>query len=59
MIWCSLEDNLVDSVSQVDHYAFPSEIAILAVYVVSDLGNLIVGDIIYIPRGGGLLSFHG
>ena len=37
-------------------YALPSEIATLAVYMVSDLGNLIVGDTFYITGGCGIIT---
>ena len=39
-------------------YAVPSEIAALATFMVSDFGNLIVGDTYYITGGSGLLSTH-
>lgn len=37
-------------------YSVPSEIAALATFMVSDLGNLIVGDTFYITGGSGLLN---
>jgi 3-oxoacyl-[acyl-carrier protein] reductase len=39
-------------------YAMPSEIAALATFMVSDLGNLIVGDTFYITGGSGTISSH-
>ena len=39
-------------------YALPEEIACLATYMVSDLGNLIVGDTFYITGGSGIVSLH-
>ena len=39
-------------------YAVPSEIAALATFMVSDLGNLIVGDTYYITGGSGVISLH-
>lgn len=39
-------------------FAMPSEIASLAVFMVSDMGNLIVGDTYYITGGSGLISLH-
>lgn len=39
-------------------YAMPSEIASLAVFMVSDMGNLIVGDTYFITGGSGLISLH-
>ncbi len=38
-------------------YAMPSEIASLATFMVSDLGNLIVGDTYYITGGSGVISY--
>ncbi len=38
-------------------YAMPSEIASLATFMVSDLGNMIVGDTFYITGGGGVISY--
>lgn len=39
-------------------YAMPSEIASLAVFMVSDMGNLIVGDTYYMTGGSGTISLH-
>ena len=39
-------------------YALPEEIASMAAYLVSDLGNLIVGDTIYMTGGSGIISLH-
>ena len=39
-------------------YAMPSEIAALATFMVSDMGNLIVGDTFYITGGSGTISLH-
>lgn len=39
-------------------YAVPSEIAALATFMVSDLGDLIVGDTYYITGGSGVISLH-
>lgn len=39
-------------------YALPEEIATLATYMVSDLGDLIVGDTFYITGGSGIVSLH-
>ena len=39
-------------------YAMPEEIANMAVILVSDVGNLIVGDTIYMSGGGGVISLH-
>lgn len=37
-------------------YAMPSEIAALAVFMVSDLGKLIVGDTVYMTGGSGVID---
>lgn len=39
-------------------YAMPSEIASLAVFMVSDMGNLIVGDTYFMTGGSGLITLH-
>lgn len=39
-------------------YAMPSEIANLAVFMASSMGDLIVGDSFYITGGGGTISLH-
>lgn len=39
-------------------YAVPSEIASLAVFMVSDMGNLIVGDTYFMTGGSGLITLH-
>ncbi len=39
-------------------FAVPSEIANLAVFMVSDMGDLIVGDSFYITGGSGTVSLH-
>ncbi len=51
-----------DDISRPKHpsgrYAVPSEIAALATFMVSDMGNLIVGDTFYITGGSGTISLH-
>lgn len=39
-------------------YALPEEVASLAAYMVSDLGDLIIGDTFYISGGSGIVSLH-
>lgn len=39
-------------------YALPSEIANLATFMVSDLGNMIVGDTVYMTGGSGVITLH-
>lgn len=53
------ETESIDMPSQPSgRYALPEEIASLAAYMVSDLGNLIVGDTFYITGGSGIVSLH-
>ena len=39
-------------------FAHPTEIASLAVFMVSDMGNLIIGDTYYMTGGSGTISYH-
>ena len=39
-------------------YALPEEIANMAVFLVSEMGRSIVGDIIYMTGGSALLSYE-
>lgn len=39
-------------------FSMPSEVAKLAVFMVSDMGNMIVGDTVYITGGSGTVSLH-
>ena len=40
-------------------YAYPKEIAELAAFMISDLGNLIIGDTFFISGGSGVTTLHG
>lgn len=40
-------------------YIMPQEIANLAVFMVSDMGNMIVGDTFYMTGGSGITTFNG
>ena len=40
-------------------YAMPSEIAALATFMVSDMGDMIVGDTFYMTGGSGTVTLHG
>lgn len=51
-------ESIYNESSPSGRYAVPSEIAELAVFMVSDLGNLIVGDTFYITGGSGTISYH-
>ena len=39
-------------------YEMPEEISQLAVFMVSDAGNMIVGDTVYITGGSGVITYH-
>lgn len=41
-----------------ERYATPEEIADLSLYLVSSMGDLVVGDTFYITGGGGTISYH-
>lgn len=51
-------DSIYNPVNPSGRYAMPSEIAALAVFMVSDFGNLIVGDTYYMTGGSGTISMH-
>lgn len=51
-------DSIYNAANPSGRYAMPSEIAALATFMVSDMGNLIVGDTFYITGGGGTISLH-
>lgn len=39
-------------------YALPEEIANMALFLVSDMGRMVVGDIVYMTGGAALLTFE-
>lgn len=49
-------DNLYNGKIPLGRYALPVEIANLAVFLVSAMGNSILGDIVYMTGGAGLIS---
>ena len=51
-------DEISHPTSPAGRYATPSEIANLAAFMVSDYGDLIVGDTFYISGGSGVISLH-
>lgn len=51
------ENNYLDT-QPTHRYAYPSEIAELAAFMVSDHGNLIVGDTYFISGGSGVTTLH-
>lgn len=44
--------------SPIGRYSSPEEIASLAVLLVSDMGNLVIGDTVYATGGSGVISLH-
>ena len=57
MLKKSAEGNLARSNSPIGRYILPKEIANAAVFLVSDMGRTIVGDIIYMTGGAGVITF--
>lgn len=45
-------------VTPIGRYALPEEIARLAAFMVSDMGDLIIGDTFYMTGGSGTISLH-
>lgn len=51
-------DSIYHPVNPAGRYALPSEIAALAAFMVSDYGNMIVGDTFYMTGGSGTITLH-
>lgn len=51
-------DDIYSDFTICGRYGLPNEIAELAVFMVSDFGNLIVGDTYYITGGSGVITYH-
>lgn len=51
-------DSIYHSDCPAGRYVTPEEIAKLATFMVSDMGNMIVGDVFYITGGSGTISLH-
>lgn len=58
MLGKSVGDSIENPEGSCGRFAMPSEIASLAVFMVSDMGNLIVGDTYYITGGSGTISLE-
>ncbi len=58
MLGKSVEDDIYKADNPSGRYALPSEIAALATFMVSDMGNYIVGDTFFITGGSGTISLH-
>ena len=52
-------DNIFHPTIPAGRYAVPSEIAVLATFMVSDMGDMIVGDTFYMTGGSGTITLHG
>lgn len=51
-------ESIFDANNPSGRFALPREVASLAVFMVSDMGDLIVGDTFYITGGGGTITYH-
>ncbi len=56
MLMADGNNNLARGTSPVGRYATADEIANMAVVLVSDLGRMVVGDIVYMTGGAGMLT---
>ena len=52
-------DSIYHPTTPAKRYAMPSEIAALATFMVSDMGDMIVGDTFYMTGGSGTVTLHG
>ena len=50
--------NISNSTNLIGRYILPSEIAHIALFLVSDMGRIIVGDTVYASGGSGIVSLH-
>lgn len=51
------QTNIANVNNPAGRYALPEEIANMAVFLVSDMGRMIVGDIVYMTGGAGLITY--
>lgn len=58
MINKNSEDNLYSERSLAKRFIMSEEIANLAIFLVSDAGNMIVGDTVYCSGGSGVITLH-
>lgn len=56
MLLAEGEDNIYHPKNPAGRYAMPCEIANMAVMLVSNMGRMIIGDIIYMTGGAGLIT---
>ena len=52
-------DSIYNALCPAERFAMPSEIAALATFMVSDMGDMIVGDTFYMTGGSGTITLHG
>lgn len=52
-------DSIFNATCPAGRFAMPSEIAALATFMVSDMGDMIVGDTFYMTGGSGTITLHG
>ena len=52
-------DSIYNATCPAGRFAMPSEIAALATFMVSDMGDMIVGDTFYMTGGSGTITLHG
>ncbi|RKM54470.1 SDR family oxidoreductase [Butyrivibrio sp. X503] len=58
MLGKSEGDSMYKESSPVHRFAHPDEIASMAVFLCSSMGNYIVGDTVYMTGGSGIISLH-
>lgn len=58
MLGKSSESNIYHSSCPAGRYVLPDEIANLATFMVSDMGNMIIGETYYMTGGSGTLNSH-
>lgn len=58
MLGKSEGDNIYNPSCPIGRYALPEEIANLATFMVSDMGQMIVGDTFYMTGGSGTISYQ-
>ena len=51
-------DSIYNATCPAGRFAMPSEIAALATFMVSDMGDMIVGDTFYMTGGSGTITLH-
>ncbi len=59
MLDVNKNEDISNSYAYAGRYIMPEEIATLATLMVSDLGNMIVGDTFYMTGGSGVVTFEG